>query len=80
MLYTVLYMPSIRTQIYLTPELRSRLEDVMRREHKPMAQVIREVLETYLDPPRPSADEALKATFGAIPDISVPDRDEWDRG
>jgi len=44
-----------------------------------MAQVIRSALDEYLgDDDDPSA--TLAATFGADPNMSVPARDEWDRG
>jgi hypothetical protein len=44
-----------------------------------MAEVVRTALDAYLvDDVDPSA--ALAATFGALPDVSVPSRDEWDRG
>ena len=80
MLYTVLYMASERTQIYLTAELRSRLRTAMARDGKSMAQVVREALETYLEPESPDPKEALASTFGSMPELSVPSRDEWDRG
>ena len=80
MLYTVLYMPSQRTQIYLTLEIRSRLETEMARRRKSMAQIVREALEKYLEAESPDPEEVLAATFCSIPDLSVPSRDEWDRG
>ena len=80
LLYTALYMASTRTQIYLTPELRSMIDDVMRRERKSMAQVIREALALYLAEKRPAPDAALKSTFGSMPALSVPPRGEWERG
>lgn len=80
LLYTLLYMAAIRTQIYLTPELRSRLDDVMLRDHKSLAQVIREALDAYLTTSEADAQSALDATFGSMPHLTVPSRDEWDRG
>jgi len=58
-------MAAIRTQIYLTPELRARLDDLVRCEQKSMAQIVR---------------EALVATFGSMPNLAIPSRDEWERG
>jgi metal-responsive CopG/Arc/MetJ family transcriptional regulator len=80
MLYIVLYMSATRTQIYLTPELRARVDDVMRREHKSLAQIVRDALDAYLAAQRPDPDAALAATFGSMPDLSVPQREEWERG
>jgi len=73
-------MPATRTQIYLTREQRDRLDDVARREAKTMAQVIRDAVDDYLARAAPDATAALDATFGSIPDLEVPSRDEWDRG
>lgn len=79
-MYTAMYMSSsTRTQIYLTPALRRLLDETMRREHKTMAQVIREALDVYLVKPEVSPEEALEETFGSMPDVRVPPREEWDR-
>lgn len=79
-MYTALYMSATRTQIYLTPELRARIDDVMVREHKSLAQIVREALERYLDSSGPNAEAALASTFGTMPGLAVPPRDEWERG
>jgi len=52
----------------------------MARDGKSMAQVVREALETYLEPESPDPEEALASTFGTMPELFVPSRDEWDRG
>ncbi len=81
MAYTVLYMPSIRTQIYLTPEQRRRLDERGKREGRSLAALVRDALDVFL-----SADAAvdregaLSSTFGTLPTLQVPSRDEWDRG
>jgi len=78
-LYTALYMALTRTQIYLTNEQRRRLDQRGRREGRAMAALVREAVDQYLaalDEPEP----ALSATFGALPDIEMLDRGEWDRG
>lgn len=80
MLYTALYMPSTRTQIYLTDEQRRRLDVRGRRTGAPMARLIREAVDAYLADDRPDVEAALDDTFGALPDLELPDRDEWDRG
>lgn len=78
MLYTALDMAATRTQIYLTAEQRRRLDERGLIEHRPMAELIREAVERYLAD-SPDARSALAATFGSIPDLEVPSRDEWDR-
>ena len=71
-------MAATRTQIYLTVEQRRRLDALARAEGITLAQVIRTAVDEYLDDAAPDPHEALKATFGAIPDLAVPDRREWD--
>jgi hypothetical protein len=78
-LYTVLYMASTRTQIYLTAEQRAAIDAKIKREGKSLAWIVREALDQYLAP-RPDDFEAiLDRTFGTIPDLEVPPRTEWDR-
>jgi metal-responsive CopG/Arc/MetJ family transcriptional regulator len=79
MLYTVLYMPSTRTQIYLTDDLRRRLDQRGRRTGAPMARMIREAVEVYLAEDRPDVQSALDETWGVLPSLELPSRDEWDR-
>lgn len=78
MLYTTLYMPKTRTQIYVTAEQRRRLDEIARREHKAMAEVIREAIDVFLAVAPADPEPALRATFGMTPDLAVPSRDEWD--
>ncbi len=73
-------MRSVRTQIYLTIEQRKRLDARSSREGKTLAQLIREAVDRYTGEEPPDANQALKATFGALPELDVPDRGEWDRG
>jgi metal-responsive CopG/Arc/MetJ family transcriptional regulator len=77
-LYTALYMASTRTQIYLTKEQRAKLDALGKREHKTLAELIREAVDRYLEE-SPKRDEVLKRTFGIAPDFEVPDRSEWNR-
>jgi predicted DNA-binding protein len=72
-------MAALRTQIYLTAEQRERLDEIGRREGKPLAELVRVAVDEYLAHTAPDAQSALDATFGALPDLSVPSRDEWDR-
>ncbi|MCI0634273.1 MAG: ribbon-helix-helix domain-containing protein [Actinobacteria bacterium] len=75
-------MPSTRTQIYLTAEQRTKLDALAKREHKTLAELIREAVDLYLEarPDSKALDMILAETFGAIPDLEVPPRSEWDRG
>lgn len=79
MLYTALYMPSIRTQIYLTDAQRRALDARVRRTGAPMASVIREAVDAYLADDQLDPDAALEEAFGAVPDLELPSRDEWNR-
>jgi hypothetical protein len=78
-MYSVMYMPAVRTQIYLTPELRARVDEYRGRTHQSLAEVIRCALNAYLDGARVDRDASLRDTFGALPDLTVPPRDEWER-
>jgi hypothetical protein len=79
MLYTVLYMASTRTQIYLTDDQRRRLDLRGRQTGAPLARMIREAVDAYLADDRPDTDAALDETFGTLPDFELPSRDEWNR-
>ena len=80
MMYTAQYMASLRTQIYLTREQRERLDEVRRREGKPLAQVVREAIDAYLGSHSDEdVERAMHQTFGIDPSFSVPSRSEWDR-
>lgn len=73
-------MPSVRTQIYLTSEQRRRLNQLARRKSVPVTQLVKEAMDSYLDESVPDPETALSATFGSIPNLEVPSRDEWNRG
>jgi predicted DNA-binding protein len=79
MLYNALYMAARRTQIYLTAEQRKRLDERRRRERRPLAELVREALDAYLADQSVDPATALNATFGALPKLEVPNRDEWER-
>jgi predicted DNA-binding protein len=70
---------STRTQIYLTDEQRRRIDQLAAAEGISMAEIVRRALNGYLNEQVEPA-VALAATFGAIEDLNVPSRDEWDRG
>jgi len=71
-------MPATRTQIYLTDAQRRRLMARGRLDGTSMAHVIREAVDEYLVEAEPEVDAALEATFGSLPDLELPNRDEWD--
>jgi predicted transcriptional regulator len=73
-------MSALRTQIYLSPEQRRRVDEVAALEDVSLAEVIRRALDAYLETQDVDSAARLSATFGADPDVSYPDRDEWDRG
>jgi len=66
---------STRTQIYLTDEQRRRIDELGAAEGVTMAEIIRRALDGYLDD-QAEAEPVLAATFGAVPDFSVPDGGE----
>jgi predicted DNA-binding protein len=72
-------MPSTRTQIYLTDDQRRRLDARGRRSGAPLARMIREAVDAYLADDRPDVQAALDETFGVLPGLELPSRDEWDR-
>jgi len=76
----LMYMPSTRTQIYLTDEQRAGIDRIVRRRGVPLAAVVREAVARYLAESEPDLDEALAAAFGSMPDLEVPAREEWDAG
>ena len=71
-----------RTQIYLDESQDQRLERRARSEGKTKSALIREAVDDYLG--RRSRKAEVKAhlddSFGALPNIEVPARGEWDRG
>ncbi len=71
-----------RTQIYLDEKQDERVERRARASGKTKSRVIRDALDAYLGTPRPQDEfeRALEETSGALPDIDVPSREEWDRG
>lgn len=45
-----------------------------------MAEVVREAVDAHIAREPRAMSEVLDETFGSMPDIEVPSRDEWDRG
>lgn len=79
-MYAVLYMAATRTQVYLTVEQRRAIDELRRRDGRTLAEVVRDALDVYLERAAPDPREAFEATFGRLPNLQVPSRDEWDRG
>jgi ribbon-helix-helix CopG family protein len=82
-LYEALYTTSVaatRTQIYLTGQQRQKIDKIVEAEGVSLAEVVRRALDSYLSAAVPDPRSALERTFGALPDLEVPSRDEWDRG
>jgi Ribbon-helix-helix protein, copG family len=73
-------MPATRTQVYLTDAQRHRIDEITQSEGVTLAEVVRRALDAYLPASNVDVTTALRSTFGADPGISVPGRDEWDRG
>jgi predicted DNA-binding protein len=63
----------------LREEQRRRLDERSRHEGRSMASLIREAVDEYLAE-APDQEAALDGTFGSLPDLIAPSRDEWDRG
>ncbi len=73
-------MAATRTQVYLTPEQRRRIDAIVQRDGVTLAEVVRSALDRYLGEVGADVDTALDETYGACHDIQVPARDEWARG
>src|SRR6266545_1323603 len=73
-------MNSVRTHVNLTREQRRKLHARAGREAKTLAAVIRDAVEAYMAEDTAYIERALTSTFGALPDLDVPARSEWDRG
>ncbi len=78
LLYTV--EGAVRTQIYLTADQRRRIDARARRDRTSLANVVREAIDQYLVDDVAELAEVLAETYGTLPDLTVPDRDEWARG
>lgn len=66
--------------MYFTSSQRRRLDAIAARRQIRMAEVVREAVDAYLGGMAVEEEKAILAeTFGAIPDLTIPSRDEWDR-
>ena len=73
-------MAARRTQIYLTAQQRQRLDEIRRRDGCSLEEVVREAIDQDLERSGERMEEALEATYGTMPELDVPSRDEWERG
>ena len=73
-------MSATRTQVCFTQEQRSRLDALAKREGKTLAAVVREAVEAHTAQTQPDVGTVLDEAFGAMPELEVPRRSEWDRG
>ncbi len=78
-MYTVLYM--VRMQVYLTEQQRRLLERKARANGLPVAALIRRAIDRFLggDEPEANAEDTLIRCLGALKDLEIPSRHEWDR-
>jgi hypothetical protein len=72
-------MAATRTQIYLTAEQRNRLDERGALTGLGLAEMIRQAVNGYLGA-EGDIRAAFEETFGTLPELSVPGRDEWNRG
>jgi Arc/MetJ-type ribon-helix-helix transcriptional regulator len=78
---------STRTQVYLTAEQRRQIDELRARDGRTLAEVVRAALDEYLEThgreaaerERAETQRVLDETFGSMPDLEVPPREEWDR-
>jgi Arc/MetJ-type ribon-helix-helix transcriptional regulator len=80
-------MAATRTQVYLTEEQRRQIEELRGHDGRTLAEVIRAALDEYLATHGPEAEAARRVemqrvfdkTFGSMPNLEVPPREEWNR-
>lgn len=80
-------MSATRTQVYLTDEQRRQIEELRSRDGRTLAEVIRTALDEYLATHGPKAEAERRAemqrvfdkSFGSMPNLEVPPREEWNR-
>ena len=71
-------MSATRTQIYLQPSQRRRLDEIAGSQGTSLAAVVREAVELYIAQAPVDPTTALESTFGAAPGATFPGRDEWE--
>ena len=71
-------MSATRTQIYLQPSQRRRLDEIADSRGSSLAALVREAIEHYIAQAPVDPTTALSSTFGAAPEARFPERDDWD--
>jgi hypothetical protein len=71
-------MSATRTQIYLLPSQRRRLDEIAGARGSSLAAVVREAVELYIAQAPVDPTTALESTFGAAPEAQFPSRDDWE--
>jgi hypothetical protein len=71
-------MAALRTQIYLTREQRTALDELADADGASLAELIRDAVDEYLRTRPADPDSALDASFGAVPDAAAVPRSDWD--
>ncbi|WP_419854211.1 CopG family transcriptional regulator [Candidatus Poriferisodalis sp.] len=72
-------MAATRTQVYLTEEQRQRIDELAAIEGVTPAEIVRRAIDAYFSSHVPDASASFSRAFGALTDIDVPSRDEWQR-
>ena len=72
-------MAATRTQIYLTRQQRDKLDVLAADRGTTLANVIRDAIDAFLTEDKPDIARALADTFGKLPDLDLPSRNEWNR-
>lgn len=70
-------VPASRTQIYLKPHQRQRLDEIADTRKVSFAAIIREAVDRYIESAPVDPTSALDSTFGAAPAAAAPDRGDW---
>lgn len=66
-----------RTQIYLKPRQRRRLDEIAAARDLSFASIVREAVDMYLTHAPVDPTSALDSTFGSEPEAAAPDRSDW---
>ena len=70
-------MSATRTQVYLEPRQRRRLDEIAGARGRSFASIVREAVDLYIEQAPVDPTRALASTFGAAPDAETPVRDDW---
>lgn len=71
-------MSATRTQVYLRPSQRRRLDEIADSRGSSLTAIVREAVDLYIAQAPVAPTTALDDTFGAAPDAAFPGRGEWE--